>query len=122
VKAFLIDPSQRTIDSVLAPENPSLEDIQNLLGFERVEGCVINSQWDTLYLEDEGLYNKGQSFFVLEHKADPIPGKALCLGTIIDTGELTSPWIHLDYLKRLITFVTPEEAYEHWEKTSYDFR
>ena len=48
MKAFLIDPSQRTIDTVLAPENPSLEDIQNLLGFERVEGCVIISQWDTL--------------------------------------------------------------------------
>ena len=122
MKAFLIDPSQRTIDSVLAPENPSLEDIQNLLGFEQVEGCVINSQWDTLYLEDEGLYNKGQSFFVLEHKADPIPGKALCLGTVIETGDNCAPWIHLDYLKRLITFVTPEEAYEHWEKTNYDFR
>ncbi len=121
MKAFLIDPSQRTIDSVLAPENPSLEDIKNLLGFERVEGVVFNSQWDTLFVEDEGLYNEGQSFFVLEHKADPVPGKALCLGTIIDTGELTSPWIHLDYLKRLITFVTPEEAYEHWEKQSYDF-
>jgi hypothetical protein len=120
MKAFLIDPSQRTIDTILMPADCKLEDIHQALGFERVEGCVINSNWDTLYIEDEGLYRENQHFFVLEHKADPIPGKALCLGTAIETGDITEPWVHLDYLKRLITFVTPDEAYDHWEKESYD--
>lgn len=120
MKAILIDPSQKTIEPVLVPNNLLLHDIHSFLDFESIEGVTINSRWDTLYIENEGLYNEGQTFFVLEHKADPIPGKALCLGTDMETAEVISPWIHIDYLRRLIKFVTPEEAYDHWEKESYD--
>ena len=117
MKAYLIDPFEKTITTV--DYSGDHKDIYKLIDCTSFDCVTFNHNLDGLYVDDEGLYAQPQAHFILENYHQPLVNKALCLGCDAE-GESKEPWITIDGLEKLIKFVDPMEAYFYWEKKHYE--
>lgn len=99
MKAYLIDPFTRTVTEVQRPEG---EDMRRHLGpvdhVEAVAVAQVGFVVLTLYVDDGGVYRDPQAWFRIGPFPEPIPGKALCLGTGPQGETLPAPLSAADLL------------------------
>ncbi len=106
MRAYLIDPENRTITEVDYSGN--YHHIHQLTGCTCFDLVSINAAGDGLYVDDEGLFKDPQHLFMLSGPdfVEPamLAGKALMLGSDGD-GTSTPPSIPLQQLKDMVSWV-----------------
>jgi hypothetical protein len=101
MKAYLIDPYKHTVTKV--DYSGHYEDIYKLLDCDTFD-CVGFNGFDTVYIDDEGLYKDDKEFFCIDGYPQPLCGKALVLGTNRH-GDSIAPKIGLTKLRSMVTFI-----------------
>lgn len=104
MNAYLIDPVAHTITQVTYSGN--YEDIYKLIDCQTFDVARINNRGDGLFIDDEGLFVKGQSFFIHKDYPSPLAGRALVLGCN-DEGDSTAPTVTLEELRASVYFANP---------------
>lgn len=110
MKAFLIDPVKRTIEEV--EHNNSLESIYQLIDARVFQIVPLDGSENVVYVDEEGLFKEGQSFFLLRDFPQPLAGKGLVMAHD-QGGETVSPSIALKNLKELVRFLDAKKV-ESW--------
>jgi len=107
MKAILINPEFHSITEV--EYNGKLQDMYELIDCTLIDAVRINADGDTVYVDDEGLYNSN-FYWVYEDYPHPLAGKGLVLGTDM-AGESISPVTEtIERLERSVRFVTLQTA------------
>lgn len=81
IKAILIDPFTRYVEEVQF-ERGDWRSINKWIenGDSPFTSVRVNSDGDTMYLDDEGLFKDNQSFFWWHGANQPFAGKAIIIG------------------------------------------
>lgn len=118
MKAFLIDSKNKEVKEIEMTDN--WEEIPQTLGCEVFSCPHVTTENDVMYCDDEGLLKPLESFFLLESYPQPIAGNGLILG---DDGEGGSESAHVDLetLKKRVTFMSPNDAYNWSLKQEFMF-
>jgi hypothetical protein len=101
-KAYLINSADRTVTEV---EIDNWQEISPMLDASMFS--VVGMGSDDLYVDDEGLLGRPESFFYVRGHQDPIAGKGLVMGHD-DMGESTDPTLTLEGVKEMVLF--PSDA------------
>lgn len=103
MRAIIINAQERTVSE--AEIERSLKSLQNIVG------GLINSVSPGLegtdhhaYVNDEGLLNNPQHFFMLRDGHQPLAGNGVILGTTDDGNEAPAT-LSLDWVKERVTFM-----------------
>jgi hypothetical protein len=113
MKAILIDPEFHAITEV--EYGGSLQDIYELIDCTCIDAIRVNDSGDTIYVDDEGLYNSN-FYWRYEDYPHPIAGKGLVLGTDM-AGESISPvLLTVERLENSVRFITLQTAIAMGEK------
>ena len=108
MKSFKINSAERKIEVV---EINSWEDIAPQIG----NGCttfaapVTLDNEDTIYVDDEGLFNSFEGGFKMEGWSYPIVGNGIVQGTD-EEGESIEPLTTKEELEKMIIWVSKEEC------------
>jgi hypothetical protein len=102
MKAYLIDPQAQTIEQV--EYSGDYNQIYTLINAPLFTTATFNEAGDTCFVDDEGLFNGDNEFFVISGYPQPLAGRALVLGCD-DEGESTEPSISLDQCRALVAWV-----------------
>lgn len=108
IKGYLLDPKDKTV-CVVEFEQRDIGAIQRFIGCSMFTAVGVDSDGNTLYLDDEGLYASELNFFVHEGHPEPLVGRALLLGTDSE-GDSITPTISVEqFLQQVdpIIMVTP---------------
>ena len=107
-KAILINPFNKTIETVNYDFGGSYLQISHLIGTEECVKplfCAVDiDETNTVYIDDEGLYRDTQAYFMWEGYHQPLQGKGLILGTDYDNGESIPTTLSLDEVKEKVSF------------------
>lgn len=102
MKAYLIDPVQRTVEEV--NYTGDYQQIYELIGADCFDVCRINSAGDGIFVDDEGLLRYGLlPAFMTTLYGGPLAGRGLVLG-VDSEGESVEPTISLESLRETLTF------------------
>ena len=101
IKAILIDPFTETVEVV--DYSGDWEDIGGLLECRYFDVVRIDDS-ETLYVDDEGLYEENQRFFRWDGYHSPLAGRALILGTD-EEGESIDTDMETEDVEKLVTFL-----------------
>ncbi len=104
MKAFLIDPFEKSISEV--DYSGDYKDIYKLINAELFDVVYIDGN-NCIYVDDEGLFKNEQAFFQVGYAM--LAGYGLVLGTD-DKGESISPDISLKNLAKKVTFLSRAEV------------
>jgi len=119
MKAYLIDPTTRTVKPLLVSERLELPEIYRLLECDLIDVVDVSSgpaprqQSDhSLYVDDEGLFKPEPSYFRLGDHSQPFAGKALLLGNGWDQDQThmdVSPTLTLAELCGMVAWCVPSQ-------------
>jgi hypothetical protein len=103
MKAYLIDPKERSITQV-EHDDSDYKNISRAIDCDYFATIDINEHGDTIYVDDEGLLIQDVKYmFCLDGNPNNIyAGKGLVLGTD-EEGESCEPTITLDDVKKRVT-------------------
>lgn len=105
IPAFLIDPSERTIEPVTLTRKPTaLAEIYELLGCQTITIVHLDNH-DAIYVDDESLLGGTvYQFFGVKGVGQPLAGRGLVIGVDQD-GHDTAPKQTLDQLRARLVFI-----------------
>lgn len=112
MKAFLIDPAKETITEV--DYDGTLKHMYKLIGCDCVCTVTLNDKHDTIFLDDEGLYN-ADHFFRYDTYPNPLAGKGLVLGTDPHGESIEPRVVDIEIMNYHIDFIDRNEAIEMGE-------
>lgn len=106
MRAFLIDPTNQTIQTV--DYNGDYRQIYEHIGAETFDAARFNAKGDAAFIDDEGLLKQPEFFFSIQGYGDlpfghPLAGKGLVLGVDAE-GESVSPSVDVDWLWENVHF------------------
>ena len=101
ISCLLIDPFEKTVTPVYY--DGELSSLYHLLDCRCVTVAPCGKRYD-LFVDDEGLFVKGQKFFATVDFPQPLGGKALAVGVDAD-GNTIPPDITLEELEARILWV-----------------
>lgn len=107
MKAFLIDPDERSVTEV--DYSGDYRQIYTLIGAECFTAAEFNEFGDVVYVDDEGLMKGPTSFFIIEGYPQPLAGKGLVIGTD-EEGDSQAPSTDLEWLQSNVDFGAPVKA------------
>lgn len=84
MQAYLIDPHKWQVTPV--DYSGDWQDISKLIEADRFD-VVTTPEGMSVYVDDDGLFQPDQAFFVWERIPQPLAGKALVLGPVDAEGE-----------------------------------
>jgi len=99
MKAFLINPKIKEVTEVEI--EPSIEAIQDLIGFKTVDSDEIDANFDQLFFDEE-------CFIRQQDKVDnlaPIAGKGVVANSADNGKTIASPQVTLEALTKRVTFL-----------------
>lgn len=103
MKAILINPEHHSITEV--EYSGTLQDMYELIDCTLIDAIRINEHGDTVYVDDEGLYNSN-FYWTSGDYPHPIAGSGLVLGTDM-AGESISPvTTTVEKLENSVRFIT----------------
>lgn len=105
MKAYLIDSKECTVTEV--EHDDSIHDIYEKLDCRSFDAVRLDND-DTIYVDDEGLYQK-HTYFVVDGMPNPLAGNGLVLGTDLD-GYSTDPTYDISTITDMIRFIDFDEA------------
>jgi hypothetical protein len=111
IQPILIDARNRVVLRLPA-RAWELEDIREAIGVEliTVAGLPLENG-DELILDDEGLINGTEDYFLFDGCAQPFAGSALVVGAPDDDGNSTDPKSSTEEIADRVTFL-PREAFK----------
>lgn len=108
MNVIIIDPHAKTITEV--EHTGGLDSIYHLTKCSCITAVNIDFV-NTMYLDDEGLINDSpKAFFTLEGHPQPYVNHGMVIGTN-DEGDDIATTLTLEEVKRMVTFVTREQAF-----------
>lgn len=113
MQAILIDPFKETIEYV--DYSGDWQDIKGLLQCDLFATVYIDD-CDTLYVDDEGLYQEPQRFFQYRGYPQPLAGRGLILGTD-EEGDSTDCLLTVEQVRDMVSWCpdgmpAPEPRFE----------
>jgi hypothetical protein len=80
MKAYLINPFERTV--TIVEYDGELDNLRELIGCQWITAPIIFENEDTMYCDDEGMYNQDnkKGSFMMKGWSYPIVGKILVVG------------------------------------------
>ncbi|MGD9804119.1 MAG: hypothetical protein AB7E81_04510 [Hyphomicrobiaceae bacterium] len=80
MKAFLIDPSRFTVESIDIHPGNVPDQLYKHIGCDRFDAVYLE-HGDTLYVDDEGLLKPQHHFILIDGHPQPYAGKGVLLGS-----------------------------------------
>lgn len=108
MRGILIDPFAKTITETTVEKG--LQPIYDAIKADCFDVVGLPRE-DALYVDDEGLFKRGQDFFAIGGYRSPIAGRALILGTN-DEGESVDAKCSLDWVRGRVRWLQPAEVVE----------
>lgn len=100
MKAILIDPKNCAVTEV--EYTGTLENLYEHLGCDMVQTAPHPISHHTLYVDEEGLYKKGNLAF--EFGPDIYVGRGLLIGPVDPNGKDTGAKVSAEYVRTLVKF------------------
>ena len=99
MRAYLIDPEQRSISEV--SYNGDFRKITEMLGegVSAFDCARFNDEGDAVFVDDEGLLKEPEWLFRITGYPSPLAGRGLVLGCDMSTGESTAPSVDMEWLR-----------------------
>lgn len=115
MKAYLIDSVEKTVKEV--EYNGGLEEMYKLMGCSMVSAPIVYSNEDTMFADDEGLYNPDnvKGSFKMKNWSYPIVGKVLVVGAN-EMGESVDVKTPIEYFTNGIIWIGEKETREHMDR------
>lgn len=107
MKAYLIDPAARTITQV--EYTGDYKNIYTHIEANCFDVARVYKNGDGIFVDDEGLLNEPEHFFIHRNYPNPLAGKGLMLG-VDDEGESVEPGTDIETLRNDIAFVSRDEV------------
>lgn len=103
MKAFVIDPNARSVESV---DIDGIESVRTLIGFPTVDSDEIDDNGDRLFFDEECFIRSqpGAPRFKVDNLA-PVAGKGVIAGSAAGGKQLADAAIEADALRRRVTFL-----------------
>jgi hypothetical protein len=101
MKAILIDPENRSIESV---DIDGRNDIVRLVGFDTLESDAIGTAGDRLYFDEECFLRGTAGRFQID-TVIPVSGKGVIVGTAEDGSSLRDAATDIDALRKRIRYL-----------------
>jgi hypothetical protein len=104
MKAFLINPQLKEVTEVEI--EPSIEAIQDLIGFKTVDSDEIDFNFDQLFFDEECFIRQQDQAgrFKVDNLA-PIAGKGVVANSANNGKTIASPQVTLEALIKRVTFL-----------------
>jgi len=104
MKAFLINPQLKEVTEVEI--EPSIEAIQDLIGFKTVDSDEIDFNFDQLFFDEECFIRQQDQAgrFKVDNLA-PIAGKGVVANSADNGKTISSPQVTLEALIKRVTFL-----------------
>ena len=106
MRAILIDPFAKKVSEVQVEKG--LQPIYDQIKAHCFDVVGLPRD-DAMYVDDEGLFRKGQEFFAIGQYRSPLGGRALILGTN-DEGESVDAKCSLDWVRGRVRWLEPAEV------------
>jgi hypothetical protein len=109
MRAILINPTERTVTAV--EYNGDLKQAYSLMSCELVDVVYIGKEQDGIFVDDEGLFSKGdeQRYFVFyrdDGRESFLAGNGLVVGCD-DEGNTIEPSVSLEYIESHVQWCEP---------------
>lgn len=101
MKAFVIDPFEKTINEV--EYSGDYTQIYELGDFECFDIATFNQKRDGVFVDDNGLFKDDQRFFLINGYPQPLAGKGVVLGCD-DEGASVAPTVTREWLEANVRF------------------
>jgi hypothetical protein len=101
MKAILIDPENRAIESVDIDDR---DDIVRLVGFDTLESDAVGTAGDRLYFDEECFLRGTTGRFQID-TIIPVSGKGVIVGTAEDGSTLRDAATGIDELRSRINYL-----------------
>jgi hypothetical protein len=105
MRTILIDPVARSFTEV--DYNGDWKTISTHLGCHNFD--VVFTDVGDVYVDDEGLFQANQSFFVIEG-CTPLAGRGLVFGHVDEEGDSTAATVTIDELVKKVTFMDAKKV------------
>ena len=102
MRAIFIDPKEQIIQEI--QYNGDYKEISKIIGCQYFTVACDLPNGDTIYVDDEGLFNSDNDFFNISHGFQPYAGKALIVHTDSD-GNSRAAKSTIEDLKSDIIFI-----------------
>ena len=106
MKAILIDSKNKEVREV--DYSGDYNEIYTLCGFSCFT-CVDLDDKNTMFVDDEGLINGTEDFFLLDTYGEPLAGNALILGMDVETGASVATTMDTDEVRGETNFANINE-------------
>jgi hypothetical protein len=100
MKAFLINPENKTVEAV---DINGRDDIARLIGFDTIESDAVGTAGDRLYFAEECFLRGASGRFSVD-KIIPVSGKAVVVGTADDGTTPRDAVTDIDSLRSRIKY------------------
>jgi hypothetical protein len=101
MKAYLIDPAERSVREV--ETTGELDSLYELLGCKLVDAVRLDDC--DVWVDDEGLADETRFFSFTDPNVPPLAGRGLVLG-VDDEGRCTEPKPSLEEIAKRVQFLT----------------
>ena len=101
MKAFLINPENRSIEAIEVAERAA---IAKLIGFDTIESDAVGTAGDRLYFDEECFLRGTSGRFQID-SVIPVSGKAVIVGTADDGQTLRDVTTDIDSLRSRIKYL-----------------
>lgn len=105
MRAIFIDTNNRTVEEF--NHNGDYQDIQKKIGCDCFT-CVGLENGETVYVNDNGLYEEDNFFFMPDAYPTPLAGNAVILGCDMNTGESRDTALDVDEIANKVEFASKE--------------
>ena len=112
MNAIYIDSRNRVVRS-LGDAKPTLEWLYERLGCFMVTCVRLNNEGDVMWLDDDGLNHKDQTFFIWDGYLQPFAGNGVIMGTKPDGESCGVKATTLEDVTKRVRFVNAQEAIEY---------
>lgn len=100
-KVIVIDSLNKT---VYEKDTSTLQDLQNIVG-GMIEHAHQLRNGDSVFVNEEGLFNDAKDFFIFEDGCQPFAGNGFVIGDVDDDGDSTEVKSSVTKIKALVQFV-----------------
>ena len=101
MKAFLIDPENRSIESI---DINGFDDIVRLVGYDTLESDAVGTEGDRLYFDEECFLRGTTGRFQID-TIIPVSGKGVIVGTSDDGSTLRDVATDIEELRSRIKYL-----------------
>jgi len=106
MRAILIDAENRDIREI---EYKTFEELKKIMGIEWAQAVNCLPKRHACYIDEEGLLNNPQHFFIIDGYPQPLAGNGAIVGTN-NHGDDTNCKLDLDFIQQRVHFLSLKDV------------